>query len=462
MAIKIDGIQSFFDKFKDAFNASNVIKEKGYVKLLNKQQLEERIIREGQRYSTTVSLSGVAVTGASQLVGLIAANSNFKDFYIKNLYISTSADGKFTLEGGITNDITGSEFLILNLAKGVTTLPVNYLQRQNLYAFRLYLTFIVDMYPVGVIAVASNNLIVSKGTLTNLNSGKLSYVATVTNSTGSATSGTITVTDILPSKMKFISGVGTGWTITESNGVITATTTDVIANAGTKTFTIVAQCISTAQVSLSADGYLIDHDIDFDAPAVVWNGTSITAASSPSSYKTAYTYLIRNILRDIRGIRTRVINRAVSGSTSSFHEAARAFDNRYDLPEIPWGAVWEHGINDQVQGISIETTVANALAYIAHWRRISPKIWVFIFAPYPNGSTVIEADLVLRRAALKTAVQALNDPYTKYLESTGTLFNPVTQGATYLADGTHLNDAGNALVATAFANETAALNFVQL
>jgi uncharacterized repeat protein (TIGR01451 family) len=62
---------------------------------------------------------------------------------------------------------------------------------------------------------------------------------TVTNSGSAPSSGTVTVTDTLPTGLTFVSSAGTGWSACTAAGqVVTCTTTNAIANSGTSTVTL--------------------------------------------------------------------------------------------------------------------------------------------------------------------------------------------------------------------------------
>ncbi|MEO7731655.1 MAG: hypothetical protein ABIY55_11825, partial [Kofleriaceae bacterium] len=64
------------------------------------------------------------------------------------------------------------------------------------------------------------------------------YALTVFNDGSLPTSGTITVRDTLPAGLSFVTGAGTGWTIVEAGGVVTATSAGPIAAAASALFTM--------------------------------------------------------------------------------------------------------------------------------------------------------------------------------------------------------------------------------
>lgn len=451
--------ESYYDSLDAVIERSDLLKGNGRV--ISDSKLKERIESEGIPYTFTVRQIGM--TALSTVVGDIISNSLMKAFYIKEMSLYSSHNATFTLTGGKRKTIGVAEFESVDVNRGQTKLiSEGFFMRPNMDNWSLTYGLAVDTDPRLTQPQVTNsnantnpnNLPVTKaGPTAVANSIRFTYTLTLTNSTGGSISGTTTIVETIPSGTRYISATGTGWTISESNGVLTCTTTDAIANNGTKVITVTLESKLRVTASLVAQGLLVDHDIDLDAPGIVWCGTSITAESSPTSYQTAYTYLIRNWLRDTRNVNTRVINRAVSGSSSVFHERARAFDGLYNFRDKVKAAIWEHGINDVAQAVSTATTIANLRAYIAHFRKTQGSSFpIFVFAAYPNGNSGNEASLVTLRAAIKADLISLNDPRVYYIESMGTLFNPATQSGTYTADGTHLNDAGNALVVTAFQN----------
>ncbi len=65
-----------------------------------------------------------------------------------------------------------------------------------------------------------------------------SYLISVTNVGTANATGTITVTDTLPAGLSYVSGVGSGWTCTAANQVITCTVAGPITPASNRTITI--------------------------------------------------------------------------------------------------------------------------------------------------------------------------------------------------------------------------------
>lgn len=437
-------------------------------RILNEQELESRIKQEGKAYSVALALSSIqyAPGAMNPGVGGLVSQYLMKAFYMDNIRISTSVEGRFTLSGGYEKSSSQNEFEVLWLNKGVNNLPSKHLSRPNLFPMQISMGFSSDFDPavynalVQVPASLAALMTTVKGAITAVASSttRFTYTITVTNASGS-TQAAYNLTDTIPAGMSFISGTGTGWTITAAAGIISGAGTTSLTNGATSVITITLEATKKVNFYFSAKGYLCDHDIMADLPPIVWNGTSISSSAAFTTYKTSYVYGIRNYMRETKNVPTRVINKAEPGSTSQFHEDARMFDNRYDFSDVPFAAVFEHGINDASQSIPPATTVQNMVNYVAHWRRISSKIWIFIFAPFPNGNSTIEAKLVILRAALAASVTGLADARVLYFDTMGSIYNPVTQSGTYTSDGTHLNDAGNALVVTEFQNKVASITF---
>jgi lysophospholipase L1-like esterase len=274
------------------------------------------------------------------------------------------------------------------------------------------------------------------------------YDLTVNNASGSAASGTTTITDTMPPDCDVVSTSGAGWTVSFSGATLTATSTATVANGASMTALRVTLRARTAvHFCWSAHGYQADFDVFADLPAILWCGTSITAGTG-TTYASSYPYLVRNWFRDTKGINTRVLNKAISGSQSSQHEYLRAFTTRYNVNEPPFAVFWEHGINDVIQGVATATTQANLTAWLRYWNTFYPSTWCVVLSPWPTGNVTNEANLATLRTALASTMSSIGGSKNIWVPGTGTMFNPVTQAATFIPDGIHLNDAGCALAAT--------------
>lgn len=435
-------------------------------RILNEQELESRIKQEGKAFSVAIALSNINYAPGAMNPGTGGLFSPYilKAFYMDNIRISTNVEGRFTLSGGFERNTGQNEFEVLWLRPGINDFTSKHLSRPNLLPIQVALSYSPEFEPTCFNAMMDINLMTNvKTTLTPVagTTTKFTYTITITNGTGS-TQTAYNLKDTIPSGLTFISGTGTGWTITANGQALSGAGTTSLTNGSTTVVTITMEANKKLNFYLSGRGYLCDHDIMADLPPIVWNGTSISSTAAFTSYQTSYVYGIRNYLRETKGVPTRVISKAEPGSTSSWHELGRMFDNRYDFSAIPFAAVFEHGINDSQANIPPATTVTNMQNYIKHWRRVSSKIWVFILAPFPNGNAPVEAKLVILRAAMAVAVQTLidaGDTKLIYFDGMGSLFNPVTECPTYAPDLTHLNDAGNALVTANFQSKVASIVF---
>jgi lysophospholipase L1-like esterase len=395
-----------------------------------------------------------------------------KGYYAESFCITTSKLCKVRTTGlSLVDAVTGlarigsseDQFNDFTLAPGVPlTLVCNQLFTPDRKSPSLYLISVIDQdprYPIPVVSGGGVTLwTINKnggltGNNTNIGNGFYTYTINLTNSSAGASSGMITITDQIPVDARYVLGSGTGWTISESGGVLTATTSSVIAaGAAANVVTITLAPKTNVQLSMSLKGHQCDIDINYNAKPLVFCGTSITYGTGPTSYNSSYSYLFRNWLRDVRQKTYRVVNRAIPGSTSTHHENLRAFTNRYDLGEQPEVVVYEHGVNDAATSIPTATSVANLLAFIAHWRRISPDIWVIAVAPTPLQVVGWEAGCVAVNTAYINALTTLNDPKVTYVAATRTLWNPVTESGVNTTDGTHPNDVGNGKIYSAITN----------
>jgi uncharacterized repeat protein (TIGR01451 family) len=82
-----------------------------------------------------------------------------------------------------------------------------------------------------------------------------SYTLTVSNAGGAATSGTVTVTDTLPTGLSYVVATGTGWTCGAAGQVVTCTRSDALAaGASYPAITLVASVLQTAASSVTNTG----------------------------------------------------------------------------------------------------------------------------------------------------------------------------------------------------------------
>ncbi len=105
------------------------------------------------------------------------------------------------------------------------------------------------------------------------------YTITVRNLGGSATSGTITVSDTLAAGLSFVSGTGTGWVVSEAGGIVTGTNPGPIAAGDSASFTLT---VAVAGAAVPAVTYTAVASTAFDTTTTN-NSGSVTTIVSPAS-----------------------------------------------------------------------------------------------------------------------------------------------------------------------------------
>ncbi|MGJ5818391.1 hypothetical protein [Paludibaculum fermentans] len=95
--------------------------------------------------------------------------------------------------------------------------------------------------------------------------GQLVYTVTVTNIGQASSSGTTTVSDILPTGLSFFSASGAGWTCAVAGQVVTCTSSTVIAAGGSSTITIRSTVLAAAVPAVSNVATVTNaSDLNFD------------------------------------------------------------------------------------------------------------------------------------------------------------------------------------------------------
>lgn len=200
--------------------------------------------------------------------------------------------------------------------------------------------------------------------------------------------------------------------------------------------------------AFSLSGWSITDDLDFLAPkSVLWIGDSITAGGTgPTVRENQYDWRVRRYYRD-RGIRARLIQMSLSGSTSSQH-AARLSQGWYD--PIPGDLIcYSAGANDPGQSVSAATYRANLDAAIA-WKKLThPQARMVVFGPTPNENDATETGLVAIRAQGAAAVAAANDPRIKFCDLGGAYDRKLASNyasSDVAGSRVHPSDAGHAAI----------------
>lgn len=201
-----------------------------------------------------------------------------------------------------------------------------------------------------------------------------------------------------------------------------------------------------AYLYIFATGFQVYDDLDFSADKImlvvgdsILNGTAGITQKSKSM-----EWLTRGYFQ-AQGSRVRVVNKSISGSTSSDHEARRTA-GVYDMPQVDY-LHYQLGTND-AGVISAATAQANLAAMIAWKRQRYPKAKMIVWGSTPREDNTTETALAAIRTAQQAAVTAAADPTVLFC-SLGSAFDR-TQGVTvYSAQDTagqrvHPNDTGHA------------------
>jgi lysophospholipase L1-like esterase len=422
---------------------------------------EEYLAAEGYALSTGSSNIAYIWDGntSGSLFRLTNGVKNLKSIdnalYIKSLTISASQKSLFQFFYFNSTSSLGLDNASI-LVDGNITIPLNHFKKIDQEGFGIGLQDIPAISPNSIVASASITGVVvtkSQGTVVNSNAKIFSVVVTVTNYSGSSTVGTLVVSDVLPIGCNFVSASGTGFTLVQTGNSYTMTTTDVIANNGTKTYTLTVKTSISLDFAYSFNGYSISNDTDFTSRPMVWAGTSITNGTGITAYRNNYTFLLKNWLKDNLNVQSRVVNKAISGSQTNIMEDYRSFYNWYDFKQEPKFLFIEHGVNDVAQSISNATSVSNVTKMIAYYRGKYPSCYIIILAPFPANA--YETGLAVYRTSMQTLVNSYSAPeqvYIKYIAATGSVWNAATQGGTYTTDGLHVNAAGRLLIFNAITN----------
>lgn len=429
----------------------------------NPSFIRERITSEGVPFVTggsSVNFWSGRKGGGGTVFGAVGVGNAYRGQWIDSITITANVPcvvqtyGPYLVYQSASTPLGSSQVQSAQYTVGPAGLviPVNSFWGADIAALQMALISVPTQDPAMQRSFVSNsggtNLSVTKSATTdNLNSTYF-YTLTASNSSGSTASGTTTITDTIPPDCDVVSTSGTGWTASVTGGVMTATsTTSQATGTSFAALTVTLRARTAVQLSYSTHGWQTDFDVFSDLAPIVWCGTSITAGTG-SSYSASYPYLMRNWFRDTKGVLTRVVNKAISGSTSTHHEYLRAFNGRYTLNDAPFMVFWEHGINDISQNVTTATTQANLTKWLAYWNTFYPNTWCVVLSPWPTSNVTNEANLATLRTALASTMSTVGGAKNIWIPGTGTMFNPATQAATYIPDGIHLNDAGCALAAT--------------
>jgi LPXTG-site transpeptidase (sortase) family protein len=190
--------------------------------------------------------------------------------------------------------------------------------------------------------------------------GTTTYTLTVSNTGNSATSGTITIVDVLPSGMSITDGAvslsGTNaanWSCTSTSNVISCTSTVVISSNSTSTFTFIVNIVP------NATGTLINR-------AQVGGGSDPTNPNAPTS-TTAAQCTDTNTPNEGCAVDTDTVDGIFDppSVTKTFNDAG--------LPELEFRMVWINSGNNFAVGVQVTDAIPTGTTYVANSIQCDPR-----------------------------------------------------------------------------------------
>lgn len=203
--------------------------------------------------------------------------------------------------------------------------------------------------------------------------------------------------------------------------------------------------------AVSASGWRITDDLDFDAPKVVmFVSDSTMNGTGPTKTATMWPFLFKKRLREL-GTRARICLKSVSGATSADHEGWRAA-GYHDIARADL-IVYAVGINDAGDAVSDSAFVANLTAFWQWASKRYPKAKVVICGVTPLENNTSETRAAGLRTAASDYVTGVADERLKYI-NLGSAFDR-TVSSNYAASDTpgarvHPNDTGHAAIYSTF------------
>ena len=408
-----------------------------------------------------------AATGGEPVSGFtIPAYSVDQAYYCTSMTISSNVPVAFYLNQGYYSIGNYPQTFGSVITNGAVTIPINAVIKSYMRFPHLTIIDVPTADPASVLATTNTSgCYVTKSATTTVSTtfNTYSIIVTLKNNNGTSVTNPI-VSDSLPPGCIFSSGAGTNFTVANNTPYsYTASYSGTIAAAGTATYTLTVQGIKPVSVSAHLNGYVITDDINYNAPPALWLGTSITWGVGATADSNNYTFMLRNYIRDTLGIDIRNVNKGVSGSQSSQLEFLRVYQNWEDFKVAPRIVVFEHGVNDFLQGIDTGTYKANILKTLTYCHRRYPNCSFLLLNPFPNGTSGTESGLVNYRAAMGNLYNyGISDltlkARTYWVNTTSSVWNAATQSGTYTVDGTHPNNSGRVLIYNAIRNFIVANN----
>lgn len=211
-----------------------------------------------------------------------------------------------------------------------------------------------------------------------------------------------------------------------------------------------------AYINAYLSGTAVYDDFDYSADKVMLvAGDSILNGTAGITDKAkSMEWQVRKYFR-ARGKRVRVINRAVSGSTSGDH-ARMISHGAYDFPQVDYFH-YQLGTNDAGQALSAASYKSNVADAIQFKKDVYPNAQMVVCGSTPLQNNTKETALIAMRTAAQQAVTEANDARVRFTSLAAAFDRTVESNyATSDASGdkTHPNDAGHAaafgLLQTAF------------
>jgi len=423
---------------------------------------EEYATMEGIFYPVGQQTSQVIWTGQASAGGMgIGAETPHWNvdnaYYMKSLTLSSNVSFLANLISYFNDSNIGVSSGNV-LVKDAVSIPMGIVRKQGQTAISYAITDVPEANPSSTQAIVNQfGFIVTKGQTTPVNTNLKTYSlpVTLTNFSGSTSTGSLVITDTLPTGCSFVAVSGSAFTFTQSGSTYTATTTSSIANNGSLSYNLTVKGTLIMDIGFLGMGYTVPNDMDYNLRPSVWAGTSISAGTGISTFNQNYTGMMKIWLNQNLNINVRTLNRAISGCQTNTMEYYRAYNNFYDFKVDPKFFWIEHGVNDISQNIPTATSVANVTAMINYIRKKYPTCYIMILVSFPCGDAPTEAGLVTYRAAMQTLVNsypATDQVYLKYIAGTGTAWNAATQSGLYTTDNVHANPAGRILIFNAITN----------
>lgn len=201
--------------------------------------------------------------------------------------------------------------------------------------------------------------------------------------------------------------------------------------------------------AISASGYRLADDADFGADKkILFIGDSIlNGTAGPTKTALQWPFVFKEFLTN-QGVRSRVIVKSVSGSTTSQHEGMRSA-GWHDIQDVDLG-IYAVSVNDAGASVSDGAYTSNLASFWNWWSKRYPQTPLIICGTTPLSNNTSEARAAGLRNAASTYVSSVGSKYLKFVNF-GSAFDRTNLTNYTNLDGIHLNDTthpivGNALI----------------